>query len=122
MRSIFTGAKKCGGTKTCRGRSLNTFLWSLAAQRAAYFYRFVVRRTINTPLSYYSELLYNYFLYNKFILLSYYRNISCLLCIMKIYFITYCAVRRIVLIFSYPKPSIITACISVKHKSRSASV
>ena len=85
----FAGQAKCGGTKTCRGRSPNTFLWSLAAQRAAYFYRFVTRRTINAPLSYYSVLLYNYFLYNKFILLSYYRNISLLLCIMKIYFITF---------------------------------
>jgi len=33
----FQQPQKCGGTKTCRGRSPNTFLWSLAAVRRRTF-------------------------------------------------------------------------------------
>ena len=48
----FAGLAKCGGTKPCRGQSPNTFLWSLAAQRAAYFYRFVMRRNFCLQIIY----------------------------------------------------------------------
>jgi hypothetical protein len=54
-----TPAPNVAEQNRAEGDSPNTVLWSLAAQRAAYFYRFVKCRAINAPLSYYSELLYN---------------------------------------------------------------
>ena len=56
-----------------RGEAPTAFLCSPSPRRGRSVNSFVVRRAINAPLSYYSELLYN-----KFILLSYYPHISCI--------------------------------------------
>ena len=58
LRSSLQGRQNVAEQNRAEGASPNTVLWSLAAQRAAYFYRFVKRRTNNTPLSYYVGTFY----------------------------------------------------------------